>query len=588
MVASFLLTFALLAALAGCGTNDTTTTPTTVPGPAGPTGGNGPAGPAGSPAPTSPLSFVFNFVVAPMASLDFSTLALPGVTFTYTTNASGGTLTAAGKYTAGPHGNTTDVVTASDANGNTATINIEVGPVITISPASGAVSPGGHITFIATGGSGTGYTWTKQTDASGMTLGASDGTYTAGPASGTDTIKVTDSLGNTDTANIVVGSAIHLTGGTVPPKGTLTLAATGGAGHYLYALTGNLSGGHIDALTGVYVAGSHGSVTDVVTVIDSNFQGTTANVNVGAGLTITPAPPSPSLNIAPGGAITFVASGGCNSNTTPPCGTYTWTLSTNASHAPNLPAPTTTTATGDTIAYKAGSVGPSVDMIQCTDSLGNTAQVPISVGSSLTIDSSPENTHNVLSGACLQLSATGGLSNTTGHTYHWSIETNLSGGTNGAPASVLAPDASQDGVSVVYCSGNQVSATDIVEVTDDNGNEAFYAITVGQPLTVIPGPSLSLPPNSDCNASRDQTFQAQGGVPNVNSPFGYDWEIEFGAGLIDGLSSETNVITVHYQLQGQCAPNRPAGLTRIDLSDNPLPVGNRTPLPHTVVIRIGH
>ncbi len=89
--------------------------------------------------------------------------------------------------------------------GNTATGNITVTAGVSISPAAPSAPPKGTLSFTASGGSGTGFTWSLTSNNSGGSINASTGAYTAGPTgSVTDTVKVTDSLGNTATGNITV------------------------------------------------------------------------------------------------------------------------------------------------------------------------------------------------------------------------------------------------------------------------------------------------------------------------------------------------------------------------------------------------
>jgi len=92
------------------------------------------------------------------------------------------------------------------ANGS-ATRDINVTAGVSISPASPSVGPKGTLTLTATGGSGSGFTWSLPTNASGGSIVATSGAYTAGPAAGvTDVVGVTDSLGNMATANVTVPS----------------------------------------------------------------------------------------------------------------------------------------------------------------------------------------------------------------------------------------------------------------------------------------------------------------------------------------------------------------------------------------------
>ena len=98
----------------------------------------------------------------------------------------------------------TDVVRVQDSLGNVATRNVAVGPGVSISgPASVPVL--GTTTFTASGGSGTGYSWSLTTNASGGSIDASTGSYTAGATpSVTDVIGVQDSLGNSATTSVTV------------------------------------------------------------------------------------------------------------------------------------------------------------------------------------------------------------------------------------------------------------------------------------------------------------------------------------------------------------------------------------------------
>ncbi len=80
--------------------------------------------------------------------------------------------------------------------------DIIVLPII-VTPVSDTVTHGDVIDFSAIGGFGT-YTWTLFTNTSTASINASTGVYTAGAGSGTDVVRVTDGLGNTKDANVVV------------------------------------------------------------------------------------------------------------------------------------------------------------------------------------------------------------------------------------------------------------------------------------------------------------------------------------------------------------------------------------------------
>jgi hypothetical protein len=92
---------------------------------------------------------------------------------------------------------------------------------LAISVPSATVAPRGSLAFSAGGGSRSGYTWSIATNASGGTINATTGAYTAGATgSVTDVIKLADSLGNTATTNISVSAA--------PPPGGGGCTTSGG------------------------------------------------------------------------------------------------------------------------------------------------------------------------------------------------------------------------------------------------------------------------------------------------------------------------------------------------------------------------
>ncbi|HEY7726334.1 MAG TPA: hypothetical protein VH880_13435, partial [Anaeromyxobacteraceae bacterium] len=304
--------------------------------------------------------------VAPKGSVSFTASGGTGaLTWSLQTNASGGSIVAAtGAYTAGATGGVTDVVKVVDAALATATASVTVTAGVSIFPPSATVAPLGTRSFTASGGSGTGYTWSLSTNASGGSIVAGTGAYTAGSTGNVaDVVRVVDSLGNQATATVTVtaaaGLAISPPAATVPPKGTQAFTASGASGALTWSLLANASGGSINASTGAYTAGATGGVVDVVKVVDAALATATANVTVTAGVSISPAAPT----VAPKGTQAFTASGGSGTG-------YTWSLSTNASGGSIV------AATG---AYTAGLTGSVTDVVQVVDSLGNTAAASVTV-----------------------------------------------------------------------------------------------------------------------------------------------------------------------------------------------------------------
>jgi hypothetical protein len=127
---------------------------------------------------------------------------------------SGGTIDGSGGYVAGTTGNVVDTVKVTDTVGNSASVQVTVGPALTISPAVAATLASGTVAFGAAGGSGI-YTFALTGNQSGGGIGQ-DGIYTAGSNAGTDTVRLSDSLGSTADATITVTLAPT----TTPPDGT--------------------------------------------------------------------------------------------------------------------------------------------------------------------------------------------------------------------------------------------------------------------------------------------------------------------------------------------------------------------------------
>ncbi|MBL8918464.1 MAG: hypothetical protein JNJ54_06355 [Myxococcaceae bacterium] len=295
----------------------------------------------------------------PRGSVSFTANGGAGAPFAWSlaTNASGGSITPSGVYTAGSTGAVSDVVQATDPLGNVASATVMVGPVISIVPPSSSVPPRGQQAFSASGGAGS-YSWTVVSPSGGLINGVT-GEYTAGSLGGvTDIVQVRDPLGNTASANVSVTGSLSLmpTAPSVAPNGPLTFTAQGGTPPLRWELMPNRSGGTLDML-GAYRAGATPSVTDTVRVTDSLGNSVSTDVAVGVGVSISPANPT----IGAGGAVVFTASGGSGEG-------YQWAITSNVSG-------------GSILADGTFTAGPTVglDTVQVTDSLGNTASTSVSV-----------------------------------------------------------------------------------------------------------------------------------------------------------------------------------------------------------------
>jgi hypothetical protein len=142
---------------------------------------------------------------------------------------------------------------------------------LAITPPSASVAPLGTQMFTASGGSGTGYTWSISTNNSGGNISAA-GLYTAGATGGVvDQVEVTDSAANTATASVTVTGSVQVlpSAATVAAGATQMFLASGGTAPYTWAITTNGSGAMASITSaGLYTAGAMAGM-DVVTATDS-------------------------------------------------------------------------------------------------------------------------------------------------------------------------------------------------------------------------------------------------------------------------------------------------------------------------------
>jgi cytochrome c peroxidase len=325
-------------------------------------GGSEPASPDATQQPLPPLLIVAaSATTPPLGTLTFAADggSGTGITWSLATNASGGSVTQQGVYTAGPSGDVSDVVRVSDSRGNVATQAVAVTAAVSIAGATDA-PPRGQVAFVASGGSGTGFSWSFAANASGGSL-AADGTYTAGPTGGvSDVVAVSDSLGNLSTMAVAVGPGVSIapSAPASPPRGSLDLAASGGSGAgFAWSLATNASGGSVTP-EGRYTAGPTGGVSDVVEVTDSLGNLAAATVAVGSGVSIAPG----AATVRALGTVTFAASGGSGAG-------FVFALAANGSGG----------AVSPTGVYTAGTTVGVSDVVQVSDPLGNSAAATIEV-----------------------------------------------------------------------------------------------------------------------------------------------------------------------------------------------------------------
>ena len=517
----------------------------------------------------------FTLTIAPGVTISPITLpagyqgtAYPGATFTATGGtgtgyswswapASGSTLPAglslstAGVVSGTPTASGTFnlVVNVTDSANNTATSSVTLTVQATLSITTTTLAPGTinvayNQPLAATGGSGTGYTWT--TDAAGTTSLAginltlsSSGAITGTPTkTGTATFNatVTDSASHTATASLTVTvySALTVTTATLPSTDagiaySQTLLAGGGSGTgYTWSVTAgaasltaeNLSVSAAGAITGTPTAA--GTAAFTVQVKDSLGNTATANLSVQVYAALTLSAPSSGV---PGPATvggvynsSIAASGGS--------GNYSWTitglpadgLSSSVSGGLVVLSGTPTTAT--TVTFTA-----SVTDTATTQTIGpDTYSIVVSNASPLTLP--PPNPATLPSATVNQsyngvIQASGGAG-----PYTWTINGVAVTGAGIALSNGLT--ASSTGNDLLQVSGTPTTTTAVpltnVGVKDNTGATAgptTYSIAVntagsqvsGQfSLTQSCGSSGTVPPITvSINTSPVQTTTSNNG-----------------------------------------------------------------------------
>jgi hypothetical protein len=415
-------------------------------------------------------------------------------------------------------------VQAADAFGDTGTQALTLTtsyPALAITPLS---PPTGYVgstytstTLAATGGSGTGYTWSL---ANSTTLPAGMGLSSAGVISGKPTtagtapftVMVTDSASNTTTLalSIVVNPAVSISTATTLPAGYVgsaysqTLAATGGSGTgFTWTVNGgstlpsglNLSSAGV--LSGTPTASGTPSFTVTVTDSASNTASATFSVTISAGVSIT------TPTTLPGGyqngvypTTTLAATGGNG-------GPYTWAWA--AASGSSLPAGLSLSTAGIITGTPTGS-GTFNIALTATDSVSNkgTATFTVTIEAALAVSTTTLKSGTVNVAYSQTLAAAGG----SGTGYTWATT---------GPSTLASLNLSLSAAGVL--SGTPTTtgtATFTAQVTDSQSHTASASLSVSV-FNVLTVTTTTLPAAS-VGTAYSQTLNAGGGTGS-----GYTW-----------------------------------------------------------------
>jgi len=458
----------------------------------------------------------------------------PGIGLLSTANGQiGGTPTAVGTYSF--------TIKAVDAFGDSGTqaYSIVVSyPALTItSPVTLPVGYAGAAysqTLSATGGSGTGYTWTVTGGAASLAAAnlslSSGGVLTGAPSAASApsfTVKVTDSASNTASATLTVNinPGLSITTGTTLPAGyggtaySQTLAASGGSGTGLsWSVTSGASsltavglslssGGILSGTTPIAGSASFGvKVTDSV----SNTTTATFSVTINPGLAITTAATLPAAYGGTAYSQTLASSGGTGTG-------LSWTVTSGSS---SLTAVGLSLSSGGVLSGATPITGSASFTVKVTDSASNAASqtFSVTVGGALTVTSPATLPTGYVGTAYSQtLTSSGG----TGTGLTWTV-------TSGSPATVgltLSSGGVLSGATPIVG-----SASFSVKLTDSASNTATatLSVTISPGLTITTGTTL---PAGYGGTAYTQTLAASGG-----SGSGLAWTVTSGSPAAVGLS----------------------------------------------------
>ena len=451
-------------------------------------------------------------------------------------------------------------VTDSIGNSATATLSITINAGVSVTaPALSSAYPGtayASAAFTASGGSGTGFTWSwaaasGSTLPNGLGIDSSTGIVSGTPAntgtsSATSSVVVTatDSVGNkgSATVSITIEASVTVTSPATLPAGTVGvsysqgLAASGGSGTgYTWSTdaagTTSLAGVGLTLAVNGTVAGAtptQGTASFTATVKDSENHSANATITVDINNQLKINQTTlPDGDAGSSYSQTLTASGGSGSG-------YTFTATSS-----NLSTFGLTLGTDGSITGTPSQSGTVSFTANVKDSANNTATqaLTINVNGALTMPNpNPPSLPNGYTGVAYtgDVAASGGSG-----TYCYSVTTGLpadglSAPANNAPCGYVG--------STFLVSGTPTAAATVtfgLKVTDGLGNSVtkVYTITVTNPVAVtLPTTNPNTLPSATVSQSYNGAIDASGGV----SP--YSWSIN-GVAVTSGGISVGNGLT---------------------------------------------
>jgi hypothetical protein len=476
-----------------------------------------------------------------------------GIPVTWT--ATGGTITANGRYTAGRVGGRWWVIgrhTTGKSDTSVVIVSPRPGPAPTltavqVTPTSAAVVPGGTQTFTAQGLMSDGSTsavsvnWT----ATGGTIGGT-GLYTAGSTAGTYQVIGTQQGGTlADTATVTVTSppatlvAVVLTPASASLQYTQTqqFAAVGqlsdGSTTSL-AVTWTANGGTVSS-SGLYRAGSAAGNFRVIAASANGLADTSA-ITISAPtvttLTVTPA----TASVQGGGTQQFTASATLSNGATQNNPSVTWSATGGAISSTGL--------------FTAGATAGSFQVIGASaNGVADTSAVTVTVAPTVTALSVTPTTASLQTGQTQQFSVSATLSN--GSTQNNPIVTWIANGGTINGSGLYTAGSTAGSFLVVAASANGVTDTSTVTITAPPPptilgitlTPASFSLQAGQAqqlgvvANLLGGATLNNPA---------VTWSATGGTisSGVYTAGGTTGTFRVIAVLVGGVLADTSVVTV--------------------------------------------